>query len=185
MIQKLKGEEWKPIKLKGQKQLRRKYAASSMGRMASYSESIEDGKLLNGSNTSGYRTLNLHIDGQSCTLYFHREIAKLFCSKNSPKEKYVIHQNHDRSDNRAKNLKWVTQENAIAHQQKSPAKQAYKEVQSNRKKGLKLSAAQAKAIKTSLENPKRKLTHKQIADKFGVTEMTIYRIKSGESWAHV
>lgn len=185
MIQKLKAEEWKPIKIRGQKNLRKQYAASSMGRMASFTDNILEGKLLNGSNTSGYKTLNLHIEGQNGTLYFHREVAKLFCTKNSPKEKFVIHINHDRSDNRAKNLKWVTQETAIAHQQKSPAKQAYKEVQSNRKKGLKLTATQAKTIKSAIQNPRRKLTHKQLAEKFGVTEMTIYRIKSGESWNHI
>lgn len=185
MIQKIKGEEWKPIKIKGQKNLRNQYAVSSLGRAASFREEISDGKLLPGSTTSGYKTLNLHIDGENGTLYIHREVAKLFCDKNSPKEKFVIHINHDKSDNRAKNLKWVSQQEAIDHQQKSPSKLAYKESQATKKKGLKLTATQAKAIKTALDNPRRKLTHKQIAEKYGISEMTIYRIKSGESWARV
>ena len=53
------------------------------------------------------------------------------------------------------------------------------------KKGLKLTATQVKAIKSMLANPRRKLTHQQIADKYNISPMTIYRIKSGENWANV
>jgi DeoR/GlpR family transcriptional regulator of sugar metabolism len=52
-------------------------------------------------------------------------------------------------------------------------------------KGLKLNATQVKTIKTILANPKRKLTHKQLADKFKITPMTIYRIKRGENWGSI
>lgn len=183
MIKKNKDEIWKPLRFTGWKLMRNNYAMSSHGRAASYKEDVlEDGKLLAGSLTAGYKTLNLHIEGQNGTLYFHREVAKLFLKKNSPKEKFVIHLNYDKVDNRIKNLKWVTQKDAIAHQQKSPEKLAYKKVQASRTKGLKLNATQVKAIKTTLANPRRKLTHQQIADKYDVSPMTIYRIKSGESW---
>jgi transcriptional regulator with XRE-family HTH domain len=36
-----------------------------------------------------------------------------------------------------------------------------------------------------LANPKRKLTYKQLAEKYGVSEMAITRIKRGENWGHV
>ena len=71
------------------------------------------------------------------------------------------------------------------HQQDSPEKIAYKERQANRSKGLKLSASQVKVIKSAIGNPKRKLTYKQMAEKYGVSEMTLYRIKSGENWARI
>lgn len=186
MIKKLNGEVWKPIKFKGSQSLRNKYAVSSHGRAASYKEDIlEDGKLLEGSVTSGYKTLNLHVDGTNGTLYFHREIAKLFNKKNSANQKYVIHINHNKADNNAKNLKWASQKEVNDHQQKSPKKLAYKKVQNAKNKGLKLTASQVKNIKALLENPRRKLTHKQIADKFNISPMTIYRIKSGENWSGV
>src|SRR4030095_5747150 len=106
MIRKLTGEAWKPLQFPGWKLLRKKYALSSMGRVASYSEDIlEDGKLLNGSLTTGYKTLNLHRPGNNGTLYIHREIAKLFLKKSSTKNKYVIHLNHNKLDNAVKNLK--------------------------------------------------------------------------------
>jgi len=71
------------------------------------------------------------------------------------------------------------------HQQSSPAKVAYKKVQANRSSGLKLNASQVSAIKKAIADPKRKLTYKQLAEKYDVSEMTLYRIKSGENWAKV
>lgn len=183
MVKKVSGETWKPLHFKGYQQMRNKYAISSNGRIAAYKKDIfEDGRILNGSQTSGYNTLNIHAGGLSNTYYIHREVARLFLLKPTGKKKIVIHLNHKREDNRAKNLKWVTQEEAIAHQQKSPKRKAYKEVQKNRTKGLKLTLAKVQAMKAQLANPKRKMTKKQIAEKFGVSEMTLYRIQRGESW---
>jgi hypothetical protein len=186
MIKKITGETWKLLEFPGWKQLRKKYALSSMGRVASYSEDVvSDGKLLNGSLTTGYKTLNLHRPGNNGTLYIHREIARLFLRKSSPKHKYVIHLNHNKTNNSAKNLRWATLEEMIDHQQKSPAKVAYKRVQANRTVGLKLTAAQVKSIKKTLSSKNRNLTIKKLADKYGVSEMTMYRIKSGENWSRV
>ena len=186
MIKKNNGEIWKQLQFKGWKQLRKKYAVSSHGRVGSYTDDIlSDGKLLDGSLTSGYKTLNLHIDGTNGTIYFHREVAKLFNKKNSPKEKFVIHLNHIKTDNNYKNLKWSTQKDVSVHQQKRPEKIAYKKAQNSKTKGLKLDAKQVRAIKALIENPRRKLTYKQIAEKYNVSEMTIYRIKSGENWSNI
>ncbi len=186
MIKKINGETWKPLRFNGWKLMRNHYAISSHGRAASFKEDVlKDGKLLAGSLTAGYKTLNLHIEGNNGTLYLHREVAQLFNKKKSSKEKFVIHVNHDKSDNTAKNLKWVSREEALAHQQNSPGRVAYKKVQQSRTRGLKLNVSQVKSIKTILDNPRRKLTHKQIAEKYHVSPMTIYRIKSGESWARV
>jgi len=186
MIKKNAGEIWKQILFPGHKDLRKKYAVSNQGRAASYQTDIlVDGKLLNGSLTSGYRTLNLHIESGNGTIYIHREVAKLFCPKKSPRHKYVLHQNHKKADNNCKNLKWATTEEISAHQQNSPEKIAYKLRQASRTKGLKLTVTQVKAIKDAINNPKRKLTYKQMAVKYGVSEMTLYRIKSGENWGRI
>lgn len=186
MIKKNPGEVWKQILFTGHKQLRKKYAVSSHGRTASYyTDILKDGKLLNGSVTSGYRTLNLHVENGNGTIYIHREVAKLFCKKASPKNKFVIHINHKKQDNHYKNLKWATQDTVSAHQQDSPEKIAYKKRQANRTVGLKLNAKQVKTIKDIINNPKRKLTYKQLAAKYDVSEMTLYRIKSGENWGRI
>jgi hypothetical protein len=186
MIKKLSGETWKKLTFSGSKDLRNHYAVSSLGRIASYKEDVlKDGKLLNGSLTTGYRTLNLHRPGHKGTLYIHREMAKLFLKKPSVKHRYVVHKNHNKLDNSLRNLAWSTLEEMILHQQKSPAKIAYKEKQANRSVGLKLTAVQVRRIKEMLNSDKRRLTIKQIADKYAVSEMTLYRIKSGENWARI
>ena len=186
MIKKLKSEEWHSLSFKGQKLLRNSYALSSQGRAVSFKEGVyEDGKILKGSLTSGYPTLNIHVGTTNRTLFIHREVAKLFSKKGSPKEKFVIHINHAKTDNRIKNLRWATQKEVIEHQQKSPLKMAYKEEQQSKTTGLKLNATQVKSIKKTLGNPRRRMTHKMIAEKYNVSEMTIYRIKSGESWSRV
>jgi hypothetical protein len=186
MIEKIPGETWKPLVFPGWKQLRKKYALSSSGRVASYYDNVHaDGKLLNGSVTTGYKTLNLHRPGNKGTLYLHREIARMFVKKTSPKNKYVIHLNHNKTDNASKNLKWVSLEEMIEHQQNSPAKRAYKKIQASRSVGLKLTVNQVKSIKKTLSSRNRQLTIKKLADKFGVSEMTLYRIKSGENWSRV
>jgi len=186
MIKKHAGEQWKSLQFPGWKELRKKYAVSSHGRVASYTADVlEDGKLLNGSLTTGYKSLNLHRPNSKGTIYIHREVAKLFGKKVSPKYRYVVHVNHDKLDNRAANLKWATQEEVAKHQQKSPAKIAYKKVQASRTLGLKLNASQVKSIKKTLGDPNRKLTYKKLAERYGVSEMTLYRIRSGENWGRV
>ena len=186
MIKKIPGETWNQLQFTGHQLLRKKYAVSTYGRVASYFDDVnEDGKLLKGSLTSGYRSLNLHVEKGNGTIYFHREIAKLFCKKPSAKHLFVIHLNHKKEDNSAKNLKWATKEEVGSHQQKSPLKIAYKELQANKKEGVKLNVTKVKAIKTAINNPKRKLTYKLLATKYGVSEMTLYRIKSGENWSRV
>ena len=84
-----------------------------------------------------------------------------------------------------KNLGWATLEEMIEHQQNSPAKVAYKKIQANRTTGLKLNAGQVKAIKKTLMDKNRTATIKQLAEKYGVSEMTMYRIKSGENWGRI
>ena len=186
MVKKLPGEVWKPLQFPGWKHLRKQYALSSFGRIASYTKDVvADGKLLQGSLTTGYKTLNLHRPGNNGTLYIHREIARLFLKKSSPKNKYVIHLNHNKLENAVKNLKWSSLEEMIEHQQHSPAKIAYKKVQANRTVGLKLNATKVKSIKKVLSDRNRKITIKKLAEKYGVSEMTMYRIKSGENWGRI
>jgi len=100
----------------------------------------------------------------------------------------VIHLNHNKTDNKASNLKWATLEEMSAHQQKSPQKIAYKKLQKERsatQKGLKLTPAQVKTIKKIIQDPARIITYKQLAKKYRVSEMTLYRIRSGENWSGV
>lgn len=190
MIKKLEGEKWRQVTFDGWETMQRKYAVSNKGRVASYAKSVEkDGELLKGSAIEGYSVLRLRVNGGYLALLFHRMVAEAFVKKTSPAHEKVIHLNHKKQDNRADNLKWATKEEVAAHNKKSPAVMAYRkkmeEVIPNIKRGLKLTVAQVKQIKKTLASPKRKLTFKQIAEKYGVSEMAITRINRGENWGHV
>jgi hypothetical protein len=72
MIKRLPGELWKTIPLPGEGKKDRKYAFSSLGRIASYKKSFaEDAKLLRGSMITGYRTFPYRRSGKETTLYLH------------------------------------------------------------------------------------------------------------------
>lgn len=190
MIKKTEGEKWRQVVFDNWETMQRKYAVSNMGRVASYVSKIEkDGELLKGSEIEGYKVLRLRVNGAYVAFLFHRLVAKHFLKKPAAGYEMVIHLNHKKQDNRAENLKWATKEIVAEHNKTSPAVKAYRkrmeEAIPDIKKGLKLTLTQVKQIKKVLANPKRKLTHKQLAEKYGVSEMAITRIKRGENWGYI
>lgn len=184
MIRFLKNEVWENLPIKYRSSLRKKYAVSNKGRVASFIDEIKSGTLLKGSTVEGYTVINVKPNDTFQSLYLHREIAKLFIPRPGRSHKYVIHLDHDKKNNQVKNLRWATKQEMEAHQQESPAKIAYKERQRNRTTGLKLNTTKVRSIKRMLKSPHRK-TMKEIAAQFGISEMQLYRIKNGENWAHV
>lgn len=182
MVKPITNEKWKVINFsKGI--FRCDYAVSDKGRLVSYTTSIKDGNLLKGTLMGGYPTLKLKPEGRNMTLFLHRLVAEAFLPKKSARHEYVIHLNYNKEDNNVKNLRWATKEEMEKHQQNSPAVLAYRSM--NRKKGHKLTDVAVKRIKQMITDKKRVKTMKQIADQFNISEMQLYRIKSGENWAHV
>ncbi len=186
MIKINKSEHWKEIKFK-KGALRLRYAVSNHGRLASFKENIKDGSLLKGSSIDGYPILNLRPDGKSKSYFVHRLVAEQFIKKSKPKATYVIHVDFHKNNNEVKNLKWVTKAEMETHQKKNPAViKARKERMKNKPtEGLKLNLGKVKKIKQMIGNKKRSLKMSEIADKFGISEMQLYRIKRGENWSHV
>lgn len=186
MIKSLKNEKWKEVKMpKGA--LRYRYAVSNLGRIASFTSKIEDGKLLNGTAIGGYPTLNVKPFGENKTFYIHKLVAGLFLSKPSSKHKFVIHRDHNKSNNKSTNLKWATKEEMEKNQQSSPLVLKAREARMKNPiyKGHKLTAAVVKQIKKKITSKSRTQTLREIADHYRISEMQLYRIKSGENWAHV
>lgn len=182
MVKPIKNEKWKVIQFNGDV-FRCHYAVSDHGRLVSFTSSIGEGTLLKGTLMGGYPTLKLKPGGRNMTLFIHRLVAEAFLPKRSAKYEYVIHVNYDKQNNASKNLRWATKEEMEKHQQKSPAVLAYRSI--NRKKGHKLTDTIVRKIKQMIGDKKRKMTMKQIADHFEISEMQLYRIKSGENWGHV
>lgn len=161
-----------------------KYAVSNCGRLIKYNKRLSDGFLLRMSRQANYPIWRKKLNGEHFTILVHRLVAKHFLPKPKAKQEFIIHLDHDYENNKYSNLKWATQEEVSAHNNKNPrVKAARKRRKENpTQKGPKLDVRKVKGIKKLL---KEKNTLKFIAEKYGVSDMQIHRIKIKENWAHV
>ena len=90
-------------------------------------------------------------------------------------------------NNHNSNLKWATKREMELHQQKNPNVLKSRELRKERKpyKGHKLNATQVKRLKQKIFDPSRKTRYRILAKQFNISEIQLYRIKSGENWGHV
>ncbi|WP_439181686.1 NUMOD4 domain-containing protein [Carboxylicivirga taeanensis] len=186
MVQSYWNEEWKEVEFeKGA--LKKRYAISNYGRIISYTDDIEKGDYIRGGQLRGYPTLPLRPFGKSKTFYVHKLVAELFLTKTSSEQNYVIHLDYNKSNNYIENLRWASKSEMFAHQQNNPSVLEAREKQRGRKtqQGHKLTATQVMRLKMKINDPNRKTRLKLIAREFGISEMQLYRIKSGENWGHI
>ncbi|MEN2434807.1 helix-turn-helix domain-containing protein [Weeksellaceae bacterium A-14] len=122
------------------------------------------------------------------SVVFHKAVAELFLDPpKNKKEKFVIHKDFDKMNNHVSNLQWASQEDLNARLKKHP-KMILREF--NRQfietgpqvRSSKLTELEVLTIKKRL---KRGYTLKKLARQFGVSDMQIHRIKTGENWSHV
>lgn len=173
--------------------LQNRYAVSNKGRIISFKDSIEDGRLIIGGNSTGYKTLRFNIKNNkgkktSKTLFVYKLVAELFLPKRSAEDLYVIHLDYSKDNDDVRNLRWVTLKEKYEHRDKnpkvinSPAKVRETKMKSD---GAKLTLTKVIHLKKILKDPNRKTRAKILAKQFGISEMQVSRIKRGENWAHV
>lgn len=124
------------------------------------------------------------------TIYYqaliHRLVAEYFLTEIDTEGKLVAHLDFNKYNNRPSNLKWMTQEENLAHQQNSPyVISDYKK----RKDRFYPSENNSKLTETKVMYLKKLLNEgkpmKQLVRMFKVTETQILRIKRGENWGRV
>lgn len=179
---KTQSEQWKEIKI-GIKFERTHYAVSNLGRIASFKDSLENKKILKGTRVNGYAALKLKIKDKDIQCYVHKLVAQHFLKKPRKNQTFVIHLDYNKLNNKLNNLRWASRDELDKHQQKSPIVKAYQA--KRRLKGHKLTASKVKDIKLRIFSDKRQMRLKDIATKFGISEMQLYRIKSGKNWSHI
>jgi len=186
MIKSFWNEKWKVLKFE-EGALRKKYAISNYGRIVSFTDKPENGTIVRGGILRGYKTLPVRPFGKSKTFYVHKLVAEYFLPKENDDQKYVIHLDYNKENNYIENLKWADKDKMFAHQQKNPVVLEAREKQKGRKtvQGHKLNATQVMRLKKKIMDPNRKTRLKLIAKQFGISEMQLYRIKSGENWGHI
>jgi hypothetical protein len=184
------GEVFKEFEIKDK--LKLKYAISNYGRVVSFSDKPENGRLIKNSQVNGYQLFRyvLIIEGKRKfkQLFIYKLVAEYFIPKTAPEQEYVIHVDFNRSNDFVNNLKWATLEEKRAHIKKSPhvIEAKKKLIEHNiRSDGHKLTESQVILLKKKLLDPNRKVRLKILARQFGVTEMTLHRIRTGENWGHI
>lgn len=124
------------------------------------------------------------------TIYYqaliHRLVAEYFLSETETEGKLVAHLDFNKYNNKPSNLKWMTMEENLVHQQNSPyVISDYKK----RKDRFFPSENNSKLTETKVMYLKKLLNEgkpmKQLVRMFKVTETQILRIKRGENWGRV
>jgi hypothetical protein len=181
-----KKEIWKHIKVDGRKP-KVPYVISNHGRFGVKPEGAKQVEVRTFKPTAGNYRYNTRQDGKNKAIFISREVANAFLNKTSSKHIFIIHKDHNYLNNHVDNLKWVSAEEHRRHTTFSPNSvlaRARKAITQSKHAKV-LNEKTVEALKKIMWDPKRKLSFKKLAEKFGVSEMQIYRIKSGRFWYHV
>lgn len=159
-----------------------RYQISNYGRIRAINKVTGKEKLLKGSHSKrGHHRLNIKMEsGKGAGVYVHRIVAENFVEQPSEEHKYVIHIDHDKTNNKYTNLRWATQDEVNEHAKSSPL---YDQAREKQREHYKLNEAKVKMIKRMLKRKKVKM--KIIAKQFGISHTQLNRIKNGENWADV
>ncbi|MEE9406614.1 MAG: NUMOD4 domain-containing protein [Polaribacter sp.] len=181
MIRNLMNEEWKDIQFDEKISDKEKFKISNYGRIINYKNENNE-FLKKESFINGYGSISVKQkeNGKTTGRYIHKLIAQHFLEKENEDQIYVLHLNYDKKDNSLENIKWATKREKELHQFKNPV---FIESKRNKKTNYKLTEGKVKIIKRQLRNKRTRIT--MIAKRFGVSDMQIHRIKSGENWSHV
>lgn len=179
MIRNYWNEKWKWIEFDDNIADNEKFKISNYGRIINCKGDKEF--LAKETFINGYR--NLHVkqkhNGKSTSRYVHKMVAQHFLEQNDGV--FVIHLDYDKTNNRVENLKWATKREKEVHQFSNPE---YKN-KPRKRTYSKLTETKVKLIKRKINDPNRRTRLKMIAKQFGISEMQLYRIKTGENWGSV
>ncbi|WP_067149174.1 HNH endonuclease [Pseudotamlana agarivorans] len=179
MIRNYWKEAWKEIVFDDKISDQEKYKISNYGRILNCKgdEDIEQKKSL----VNGYEAIRLKLKEKRkwTSRYVHKLVAEHFLEQNDGI--YVIHLNYDKTDNHVDNLRWATKREKETHQFSNPE---YKN-KPRKRTYSKLTETRVRLIKRKINDPNRRTRLKMIAKQFGISEMQLYRIKSGENWGSV
>ena len=175
-------ERWEKIEFEENISKKETYQISTYGNVKSFKVDIEFGMQIKLFSVGGYKRLPiLQNNGKRTARYIHKLVAITFIKKTDDSQQYVLHLDYDKNNNNIWNLSWATKKEKEEHQFNNPK---YKEP-STRVRYSKLNEGRVKIIKRKLNDPNRRTRLKMIAKQFGISEMQLHRIKTGENWGYV
>ena len=118
-------------------------------------------------------------DGKHISRYVHKVMGELFLKKKKS-DTYVTHKDYDKTNNKVDNLMWVDRKGLNEHNKNNPN---YKAGFLHRKvRNSKLTAKRVLKLREIVDDPNRTMTYREIARKFRITEMQVWRIKNRKNW---
>lgn len=119
----------------------------------------------------------------------HKAVAELFLPPPQPNQKFIIHLDWNKENNYFENLKWASQEEVTKHQLANP-QHAIKKFQESllgikKKPNTKMGKLTENEVLLIKKRLKKGDTLRSLAKRFGVSDMQIHRIKTGENWGHL
>ncbi|SDB50419.1 NUMOD4 motif-containing protein [Flavobacteriaceae bacterium MAR_2010_188] len=179
MIRNHWNEKWKEIQFDDKIADNEKFKISNYGRVINCKGEKEF--LPTESTINGYRNIPLKqkANGKSTSRYVHKLVAEHFLEKGDGE--FVIHLDYNKTNNRIDNLRWATKKEKEKHQFSNPAYLT----EPRKRTHAKLTENKVRLIKRKINDPNRRTRLKMIAKQFGISEMQLYRIKTGENWGSV
>jgi hypothetical protein len=164
------------------------------------------GRVLKAVASGRYAKVDLTRDGKSRTFSVHTLVAEAFCGNRPTPNHQVAHNDGDKSNNRANNLRWATplenNNDKRAHGTMSLGDQHWTRRSPERvKRGADSFFAQPGNEPKGSANGRAKLSDEDVcairavphywginmrlAEQYGVTNALISRIRAGKSWQHI
>lgn len=168
-------EQWRPIE-----DYVGYYEVSNLGRVRNVRKQARRvvGKVLKVcDNGRGYKSVMLRKDGRSKRLYVHRLVAAAFLGP-CPAGSEVAHLNHNRSDNRAVNLTYLTHYENVQH-----SKQLKRHAHGETCGHSKLTEKKVLEIRKLYEQGKH--SQQSLANMFRVHQATICYVVNNKTWSHL
>ncbi|MBC7642008.1 MAG: HNH endonuclease [Flavobacterium sp.] len=122
---------------------------------------------------------------QTLYLLVHRVVAQNFNHQPTEDHNLVAHLDFDKLNNHHSNLKWMTRQENVEHQKKSPYVIKSKILATNKlmPNFSKLTVNQVMILKKRLQNENVSLA--LLAKRYKVSQTQLLRIKRGENWAKI
>ena len=97
----------------------------------------------------------------------------------------VIHKDYNKANNHIDNLQYTNRKELTEHNKNNPAVIRAKKEALLKPKYAKLTPEKVRLLKKKIFDPNRRTRLRLIAKQFGISEMQLYRIKSGKNWGHI
>jgi hypothetical protein len=161
------------------------YQVSDLGRVRSLDRpgklgsggAARKGRVLRqGGNTVSYNNVGLCRDGAQVAAAVHRLVAVAFVERPHSGAVEVCHNDGNKRNNRASNLRWDTRQGNQADKRKHGTSGLGKRGNSS-----KIGPAEVRQIREMIAAGH--LSHVKIGHKFGVSGVTVWAIRHGRTWA--